>query len=72
MRETMATPNEALSTKELQPEQAADPQVLGIAQQFLLQYYQIFDTNRAGLAALYVSDYAVQFPYIDHICDDML
>ncbi len=49
----MASP--ALSDKELQPESAVDPQVFGVAHQFLTQYYQIFDTNRSGLAALYVS-----------------
>lgn len=51
----MATGEEGLSNKELQPEPSADPQVLAIATQFLTQYYQIFDSNRAGLAALYVS-----------------
>ena len=50
----MASP--ALSSKELQPEPAVEPQVLAVAQQFLTQYYQIFDTNRSGLAALYVSE----------------
>lgn len=52
----MATGQEdGLSNKELQPEISCDPQVLAIAQQFLAQYYQIFDSNRAALAALYVS-----------------
>ena len=46
---------EALSAKELQPEPSADPQVIAVAEQFLRQYYQIFDTNRAALASLYVS-----------------
>ncbi len=45
---------EPLSNKELQPE-ATDPQIQQIGHQFLTQYYQLFDTNRVGLAALYVS-----------------
>ena len=52
----MATlaPDDGLSKKELQPEKAAVPDpVLGIVEQFVTTYYQTFDTNRAGLAALY-------------------
>ena len=52
---------EGLSSKELQPEPSADPQVLAIAQQFLLQYYQIFDTNRPSLGALYRNESKLTF-----------
>ena len=52
---TAMASQEGLSSKDLPHEPSADPQVLAIAQQFLLQYYQIFDTNRPSLGALYVS-----------------
>ena len=35
--------------------EAAEMDPESIAAQFVTQYYQLFDTNRAGLAALYVS-----------------
>lgn len=51
----MAQPNvEAPSKRELQPEPQTQPEVAAAVQQLLTMYYQTFDTNRAGLAVLYV------------------
>lgn len=48
---------EAPSKRELQPEPQATPEVAAAVQQLLTMYYQTFDTNRVGLAALYVRKY---------------
>ena len=43
-------PGVAHAAEDLEPEMAN-----AIAETFITQYYQTFDTNRAALAALYVS-----------------